>query len=62
MGANAPPTPLTKLRKRGRISVALGVARWSHLEGYNSCFSDFSLSGSGFPILAPEFDETAFDL
>ena len=37
-------------------------AKWSHLRGYSSSFGDIPLSGSGFPVSAPEFDKTAFDL
>ena len=60
-GANALPTTLTKPRKR-----SFGRGNWvwpgGHIRGYSSLFGDILLSAPGFPVLAPEFDETAFDL
>ena len=39
-----------------------GVAKWPHLVGGDASFGDSPLSYAGFPVSAPEFDETAFDL
>ena len=38
------------------------MARWPHPGSTRPDFDDFALSGSGFPVAAPGFDETAFDL
>ena len=39
-----------------------GVDRWPHLVGGTPWFTDMPLSLAGFPVSAPRFDETAFDL
>ena len=62
-GANAPPTisnqaVKTRLWPRFRCH---GVARWPHLVGDTPLLRDFLLSGSGFPVSTPEFNEMAFD-
>jgi len=40
----------------------LGVTRWPHQVGGSRSFGDSPLSLAGFPVSAPGFDETAFDL
>ena len=39
-----------------------GVAKWPHLVGGSPLFGDVLLSLASFPVLAPGFDGTAFDL
>ena len=57
---NAPPTVSTKPQKCGFGRVF--VARWPHSGDTAPGFDDFPSSSSGFPVSAPEFGETVFNL